>query len=114
MQKNTIEVGRESKPILVDINNDQLQDLLIANFGEFDLSIPIHYRSYIESYLNIGTAQNPVFSKSSSDFQNISSLINEINLVPTFGDLDSDGDLDAIVGDYSGKIHFFRKYIIKS
>lgn len=108
LQKNTIEVGRESKPILVDINNDQLQDLLIANFGEFDLSIPVHYRSYIESYLNIGTAQNPVFSKSSSDFQNISSLINEINLVPTFGDLDSDGDLDAIVGDYSGKIHFLE------
>ena len=27
LQKNTIEVGRESKPILVDINNDQLQDL---------------------------------------------------------------------------------------
>ena len=108
LQKNTLEVGRESKPILVDINNDQLQDLLIANFGEFDLSVPIHYRSYIESYVNIGTSQNPIFSKSSSDFQNISSLINDINLIPTFGDLDGDGDLDAIVGDYSGKIHFLE------
>ena len=108
LQKNTLEVGRESKPILVDINNDQLQDLLIANFGEFDLSVPIHYRSYIESYVNIGTSQNPIFSKSSSDFQNISSLINDINLIPTFGDLDSDGDLDAIIGDYSGKIHFLE------
>lgn len=108
LQKNTLEVGRESKPILVDINNDQLQDLLIANFGEFDLSVPIHYRSYIESYVNIGTSQNPIFSKSSGDFQNISSLINDINLIPTFGDLDGDGDLDAIVGDYSGKIHFLE------
>ena len=108
LQKNTIEVGRESKPILVDINNDQLQDLLVSNFGEFDLSVPIHYRSYVESYVNIGTQQNPIFSKSSNDFQNISSLINEINLVPTFGDLDSDGDLDAIVGDFSGRLHYLE------
>ena len=33
LQKNTLEVGRESKPILVDINNDQLQDLLQLILG---------------------------------------------------------------------------------
>ena len=108
LQNNTIEVGRESKPIFVDINNDQIEDLLVANFGEFDLSIPSHYRSYIESYINVGTQQNPVFSKSSNDFQNISTLINEINLIPSFGDLDNDGDLDAVIGDYSGKLHYLE------
>jgi hypothetical protein len=108
LQNNTIEVGRESKPIFVDINNDQVEDLLVANFGEFDLSVPIHYRSYIESYINVGTQQNPVFSKSSNDFQNISTLINDINLIPSFGDLDNDGDLDAIIGDYSGKLHYLE------
>ena len=82
--------------------------MLVANFGEFDLSVPIHYRSYIESYINIGTQQNPVFSKSSNDFQNISNLINDINLIPSFGDLDNDGDLDAIIGDYSGKLHYLE------
>jgi hypothetical protein len=108
LQKNTIEVGRESKPFLVDINNDQVQDLLVANFGAFDLSTPIHYKSYIESYLNIGTTENPIFSKSSNDFQNISTLINDINLIPSFGDLDNDGDLDAVIGDYSGKLHYLE------
>ena len=82
--------------------------MLVANFGEFDLSVPIHYRSYIESYINIGTQQNPIFSKSSNDFQNISTLINDINLIPSFGDLDNDGDLDAIIGDYSGKLHYLE------
>ena len=108
LQENTIELGRESKPLIVDINNDQILDLLVSNFGEFDLSIPIHYNSYIESYENVGTNENPIFKKMSSDFQNISSQINDINLIPTLGDLDGDGDLDAIVGDYSGKLHFLE------
>ena len=108
LQENTIELGRESKPLIVDINNDQILDLLVSNFGEFDLSIPIHYNSYIEYYENVGTNENPIFKKISSDFQNISSKINDINLIPTLGDLDGDGDLDAIVGDYSGKLHFLE------
>ena len=108
LQENTIDLGRESKPIIIDINNDQIQDLIIANFGEFDLSTPLYYKSYIELYLNIGTNSNPVFGKVSNDFQNISSLINDINLVPSFGDLDSDGDIDVIVGDYSGKLHYLE------
>ena len=48
LQENTIDLGRESKPIIIDINNDQIQDLIIANFGEFDLSTPLYYKSYIE------------------------------------------------------------------
>ena len=108
LQQNTIELGRESKPLIVDLNNDQILDLLVSNFGEFDLSVPIHYNSYIESYENVGTNENPIFKKNSSDFQNISSQINDINLIPTLGDLDADGDLDAIVGDYSGKLHFLE------
>ena len=108
LQENTIDLGRESKPIIIDINNDQIQDLIIANFGEFDLSTPLYYKSYIELYLNIGTNSNPTFEKVSNDFQNISSLINDINLVPSFGDLDSDGDIDVILGDYSGKLHYLE------
>ena len=77
-------MGRESKPIIIDINNDQIQDLIIANFGEFDLSTPLYYKSYIELYLNIGTNSDPIFEKVSNDFQNISSLINDINGGPTF------------------------------
>lgn len=107
-QENSIEVGRGAKPILVDVNNDQLQDLLIANFGEFDLSVPIHYKSFIECYLNTGTLETPVYTKTSDDFQNISTIIDEINLQPAFGDLDNDGDLDAIIGDFAGNLHYLE------
>ena len=107
-QESTIEVGRGARPIFVNINNDTLIDLLIANFGEFDINIPIHYRSYLQSFINTGTHDFPIFSKSSDNFQNLSNIINEINLHPTFGDLDNDGDLDAIVGDFSGKLHYLE------
>ena len=108
LQDETIELGRGAKPFLVDINNDELMDLIVSNFGEFDLSVPIHYSSSIKSYLNIGTASNPIFSKTSDDFQNISSTLNQLNLAPTFGDLDADGDLDVIVGDFDGNLHYFE------
>lgn len=108
LQDQSIELGRGAKPILVDINNDQLTDLLVANFGQFDLSVPIHYRSFIKSYVNTGTNNLPVYTKSSDDFQNLSTLISEINLTPAFGDLDADGDLDAIIGDFSGNLHYLE------
>ena len=107
-QDQSIEMGRGAKPILIDINNDQLKDLLVANFGQFDLSVPIHYRSFIKSYINTGTNNLPVYTKSSDDFQNLSTLISEINLYPAFGDLDADGDLDAIIGDFSGNLHYLE------
>ncbi len=107
-QDQSIELGRGAKPILVDINNDQLTDLIVANFGQFDLSVPIHYRSFIKSYINTGTNNFPVYTKSSDDFQNLSTLISEINLTPAFGDLDADGDLDAIIGDFSGNLHYLE------
>ena len=108
LQETTIDLGRGSKPILVDINSDSIVDLLVANFGEFDIEIPIHYKSSIKSYINTGTNDSPLYIKTSDDFQNISTLINEIDLYPTFGDLDNDGDFDMVIGDFSGKIHYFE------
>ncbi len=108
LQDETIDLGRGAKPILIDINNDNLQDLIISNFGEFDLTVPFHYKSSISSYINIGTPSNPKFEKTSDDFQNIATTLDRLNLAPSFGDLDSDGDLDAIVGDFDGNLHYFE------
>ena len=53
LQDETIDLGRGAKPIFVDINNDNLLDLIVSNFGEFDLNVPVHYSSSISSFINI-------------------------------------------------------------
>jgi hypothetical protein len=105
-QSEMIDLGKSSSPILIDLNNDGLKDLMFGYLGAFDLNSLNHYSSAISVYMNTGTSQNPKFEWLTDDYQNLSSLINNIDLFPAMGDLDNDGDLDAIIGDYSGYIHY--------
>ena len=56
-------------PYLVDLNNDNLLDLIVSNFGEFDLSVPVHYSSSISSFINIGTPLSPSLKKLAITFK---------------------------------------------
>jgi len=48
-----------------------------------------------------------VFISFSELFANISSLGFPQGIIPTFGDIDDDGDIDMIIGDYNGRLHVF-------
>ena len=99
-----IDVGSNSIPILYDLNNDGLLDLIIGNKGYYNEA---NYDSKLKLYKNIGTELEPKFSYIMDDFGGLSlvgNLVSVENIHPTFGDIDNDGDIDIVFGDSSGKI----------
>jgi len=81
----SIDVGFDSAPIFVDIDNDGDLDLFV---GEQD--------GNINFYRNTGTPQNPSFTL---ETENFGSIRVSFDCHPTFADIDNDGDFDLFVGD---------------
>ena len=112
MQSEMIDLGASSFPTFYDYNNDSLLDLVIGNYGyHVANNDPI---SSLALFENTGTIDIPEYDLVDRDWQNISTInlntnlnIPALNLCPTFGDLDADGDKDMILGDADGKLHYF-------
>src|SRR5439155_62174 len=106
---NGIDVGYNSTPILADLDGDGDLDAVVSdNYGT------LHY------FLNTGTASAPVFveqtgSASAAVIVEQGGAANPFNGIavgynstPILADLDGDGDLDAVVGEFYGTLHYFR------
>jgi hypothetical protein len=79
------------------------------NDGDFDLfagSEP----SIIKYYRNTGTNTNPVYTLMISELRtnSDSTIFSESNSVPTFCDIDNDGDKDFFTGTALGRITFYE------
>ena len=112
LQDNTLDFGSGAYPAVIDYNNDGLKDLLIGNYGYFNNSNP---SSQLALLRNIGSQTEPNFEVINRDYGGLSSIaldtiLNETvnGLYPTLADLDYDGDVDMILGDNNGKLHYFQ------
>ncbi len=84
-----------------DFDSDGDLDMFIGT--EIDYS-STPFRGKILYYKNGGSSNNPVWILEDSDFLGTNL---GYNLAPCFGDLDSDGDSDFLLGDYNGKIFVY-------
>jgi hypothetical protein len=96
---NGIDVGALSKPFIIDLDNNDLLDLIIGEeYGSL-----FHYE------------QN---TAGSTEFTLITDSLSGINVgewaAPSFTDLDNDGLLDLIVGEYEGNINHFEQDAVNS
>ena len=90
----SIEVGTHSSPTFVDIDADFDLDLFIGQEN-----------GKISFYRNDGIPQEPSWTPVPENYDSIG--VGEYS-VPTFADLDLDGDFDLLIGSGEGKIFFYR------
>lgn len=102
LQADMIEHGTGSIPVIVDIDEDGLEDLLVANLYRFLTGT--QKETTIAYYKNTGTASNPEFTYIDYNYLNLNQSGFGFRLIPTFGDLDGDGDKDMLLGKEDGTL----------
>jgi DNA-binding beta-propeller fold protein YncE len=96
---STLDFGAESIPVVVDLDGDGDLDLLVGNKIEQDDT----QNGKLYRLMNDGTASRPSF-RLDGDLD----VGGGYHLLPAFGDLDGDGDLDAILGTWSDELRLLR------
>lgn len=100
-----IDMGTSSFPALLDYNADGLLDIVVGNFSYYQELNAKDTRLHL--YENVGTATNPAFRLVDDDFLEMNQFgTATFNLAPTFGDLDGDGDDDALIGEQFGRLFY--------
>ena len=94
---SSIDIGSRSTPEFVDIDGDGDLDLFVgANHG------------VILYYKNTGSATSPTFTAQSVANNPLGNVQIESRTRISFGDIDGDGDFDAILGNSKGVLRYYK------
>ncbi|WP_146066584.1 FG-GAP repeat domain-containing protein, partial [Candidatus Venteria ishoeyi] len=92
-----VDVDSGATPALVDFDKDGDLDLFVGN-----------EQGKIFYYENKGSPQQAVFEAQANIENPFDSMDVGFFSVPTFGDIDNDGDIDAFIGEQGGTVKFYR------
>jgi len=106
LQKEMIDHGTGSVPVFVDINEDGLEDIIVANFYQY--KDVLDKETTLAYYRNTGTANNPSFTLIDDNYLDLNLQSYGLHLIPTFGDIDGDGDKDLFFGREDGTLVYYE------
>ena len=85
-------------PAFADLDDD----------GDLDLVMGEGFSSRLHYYKNIGTPSQPNFAETTGTGNPLGGVEAYWLSTPTFADLDSDGDLDLVVGEGHGRLFYYE------
>ncbi len=106
--RQSIDFGSGARPAVVDVDADGRPDLVIGNSEEYSDATVINSR--LRLFRNVTPAGGaPAFDFADDDFLDLQQFRTTTSaFAPTFGDLDGDGDTDAVVGERGGQLIYLE------
>lgn len=94
---NALDFSSYSTPAFADLDNDSDADMVVGDeYGR------------INYYKNISTGSEIIFEEQEGSLNPFEGIAMGTYSAPAFVDLDNDRDMDLIVGNYDGEIHFIE------